>query len=89
MLKALSVRSWICVESLWRSRATVMATNSAVWIACLSSLDFISMWVVVCVCRLTMDAPSVGYLVFFDPYVHMKLIGFHAAWTGLSEIFWG
>ncbi len=85
MLKALSVRIWICGESLWRSRATVMAANSALLIVCLSGWDLIPMWVVVCVCGLTMDAPSVGFPAFFDPSMYMKMSGFHAAWTGLSE----
>ena len=44
---------------------------------------------VVCDCGLTMDAPSVGFPVFWDPYVYMKLCGFHAARNGMSVIFGG
>ncbi len=84
MLKALSVRILICGEFLWRSRATVMAANSALFIACLSGCDLISMWVVVCDRGLIMDAPIVGFPVFGDPSVYIKLSGFHVAWNGLS-----
>ncbi len=80
MLKALSVRIWICGESLWRSRATVMAASSALLIVCLSGCDL----VVVCVCGLTMDAPNVGFPVLWEPSVYMKLFGFHAARKELS-----
>jgi len=65
IMKALSVRIWICNESLWRSRATVVAANSALSIVCLYGCDLISMWVVVCVCGLTMDTPNVGFPIFF------------------------
>ena len=88
MLKALSVRIWICVESLWRSRATVLAANSAMLIVCLSGCDLISMCVVVCVSGLTMDAPNVGFPDFWDPSMYMKLSGSHAAeWSELEV--WG
>ena len=89
MLKALFVKIWICVESLWRSRTTAMAANSAMLIVGLSGCDLISMCVVVCVCELTIDAPSLGFPVFWDPSVYMKLSGFHAARNGLSGGCWG
>ena len=66
-----------------------MAANSALLIMCRSGCDFISMWVVACVCGLTMDGPIVGFPNFFYPSVYMKLFGFHAAWSGLSESFMG
>ena len=84
MLKALYVRILICGESLWRSRDTVMAANSALLIVSLSGCDLISMWVVVCVCGLTMDAPNEGFPVFWEPSVYMKLFGFHVARKDLS-----
>ena len=84
MLKALYVKIWICVESLWRSRATDMAASSAMLMMCLSGCDLISMCVVVCVCGLTIDAPSLGFPFFGDPSVYIKLSGFHAARNGLS-----
>ena len=84
MLKALSVRIWICGESLCRSRATVIVSSSAMLIVCLFGCDLISMWVVICVCGLTMDAPGVGFPGFGEPSVYMKLIGFHAARKDLS-----
>ncbi len=89
MLKALSVRIWICVESLWRSRATAMAVSSALLIVCLSGCDLISIFVVVCVCGLTIDAPSLGFPVFWDPSVYMKLPRFQVARNGLSGRRWG
>ena len=61
-----------------------MAANSAQLIMCLFVCDLISMWEVVCVCGLTMDAPDVGFPVFWDPSVYMKLFGFHDARNGLS-----
>jgi hypothetical protein len=66
----------------------VKAINSALLIVCLSGYDLISMRVVVCVCGLTMDAPSVGFPVFY-PSVYKNLFGFHATWNGLNECFWG
>ena len=79
----------MCGESLWRSRATVLAANSALLMVCLSGCDLISMWVVVCVCGLTTYVSNVGFPVFWDPSVYMKLSGFHAARNGLSVIFGG
>jgi hypothetical protein len=67
----------------------VITANSALLIACLSDCYLISMWVVVCVCGLTMDAPYAGFPVFWDPSLYMKLYGFHAARNGLSGIFRG
>ena len=61
-----------------------MADNFAMIIVCLSGYDSMSMWVVVCVCWLTTDAPNVGFPVFLDPSVYMKLSGFHVARNGLS-----
>ncbi len=89
MLTALFGRIWICVESLWMSMATAMAASSALLIVCLSGCDLISMCVVVCVCGLTIDAPSLGFPVFWDPSVYIKLSGFHAARNGFSGRCWG
>ena len=89
MLKALSVRIWICVESLWRFRATAMAASSALLIVCPSGCDLISICVVVCVCGLTIDAPNFGFPVVWDPSVYMKLFGLQAARNGLSGRRWG
>ena len=69
--------------------AIVMAANSALLIACLSGCDLISIWLVVCVCALTMDAPNVGLPVSGDLSVYMKLYGFHAARNGMSGNFGG
>jgi hypothetical protein len=63
-----------------------MAANFALFVACLSGCDLISMRMVVCVCGLTMDAPNVGFPVFWDLSVYMKFSGFHATRNGLSEI---
>jgi hypothetical protein len=61
----------------------VIVVSSALLIACLSGCDLTSMCVVVCVEWLTMDAPSAGFSVFWEPSVYMSLCGFHAAWNGL------
>ena len=64
---------------LWRVFVEVEGhrngANSAMSIVCLSGCDLISMWVVDCVCGLTMDAPNVGFSIFWDPSVYMKLSG--------------
>ena len=57
----------------------VIAASSSRLIVCLSGCDFISIYVVVCVFALTMDAPSVGLPAIRDPSVQMKSVGFHAA----------
>jgi hypothetical protein len=49
----------------------VIAINSAMLIVCLSCCDLTSICVVVCVEGLTMDAPSVGFPVFWEPSVYM------------------
>ena len=69
MLKALSVRICSVCSSLCRSSARVMAESYALLIVCRSSWDFISMWNVIPVLGMTMDAPSVGFPVFWDPSV--------------------
>ncbi len=69
MLKALSVRIFMLCSSLCRSRASVMAESSALLMVCRSSWDFISMWNVIPVLGFTIDAPSVGFPVFWDPSV--------------------
>jgi hypothetical protein len=69
MLKALSVRIWRVGSSLCRSRARIMAESSALLMVCHSSWDFISTWKVIPVWGFTMDAPSVGFPVFFYPSV--------------------
>jgi len=51
MLKAQSATSWICGDSLQRSRATVMAASSAPLIVSLSFFDLIPICVVVWVRR--------------------------------------
>ena len=61
-----------------------MLANSALLIVCLYGRDLISMWVVVCVCWLTMDVPNVGFPIFGDPSVYMNLSEFHAVRYGLS-----
>ena len=65
-----------------------MAANSALFIVCLFGCDLISMSVIVCVCWLTMDAPSVGFPVFYLS-IYMRPSGFHAAWNSLNESFFG
>ncbi len=69
MLKALSVRICRVFSSLCRSRASVMAESSALLMVYRSSWDFISIWKVILVMGFTMDAPSVGFSVFWDPSV--------------------
>jgi hypothetical protein len=69
MMKALSVkmaRVWSCLLAL---RAKVMAASSARFMVCLSSCDFISIFVVVWVLGFTMDAPRVGLPVTREPSV--------------------
>ena len=61
-----------------------MAANSALLIVCLSGCDLISMWVGVCVCGLTTDVLNVGFLVYSDLFVCMKMYGLHAARNGPS-----
>ena len=61
-----------------------MAANSALLIVCLPGCDLISMWLVVCVCGLTMDAPNMGFPIFWDLLVYIKLSRFHDARNGLS-----
>ena len=56
-------------SSLCRSSARVMAESSALLMVCLSSWDFISMWKAIPVMGLTMEAPRVGFPVFWDPSV--------------------
>ncbi len=53
------------MEPLCRSRVRAMADSSALLMVWRSSWDFISMWVVIRVLGLTIDAPSVGFPVFF------------------------
>ncbi len=69
MPKALSARIWRLGASLCRYRARVMVESSAMLMACRSSCDFISTWKVIPVLGFTMDAPSVGFPVFFYPSV--------------------
>jgi hypothetical protein len=66
-----------------------MAVSSTLLIVCLSGCDLILMCVVVCVCGLTIDAPGLGFPVFWDPSVYMKLFGFQVARKGLSGRRWG
>ena len=69
MLKTLSVnmeRVWLFLLAF---RARVMAARSARFIVCLSGCYFISIYVVVCVFGLTMDAPKVGLPVTRKPFV--------------------
>ena len=70
---------------VWRSRATVIAASSALFIVCLSGCDCISIYDVVCACGFTTDAPCVGFPAFFDPLMYIKSSEFHAAWKGLME----
>ena len=49
----------------------VIAVSSALSIVCLSFGDLTSICVVVCVEGLAMDAPSVGFPVFWEPSVYM------------------
>ncbi len=44
----------------------MIADNSALLMVCRSSWDLISMWMVMPVLELTIDAPSVGFPVFFS-----------------------
>ncbi len=69
MMKALSVRIWSSGASLCRSRVRVKADSSAMLMVWHSSWDFISMSVVIPVLGLTIDAPSVGFLAFCEPFV--------------------
>ena len=57
-----------------------MVVSSARSIVCLSGCDLTSMCVVVRVLGSTIDACSVRLPVFGDPSVHIKSLGFHAAW---------
>ena len=50
---------------------SVIVVSSALLIVCLSGCDLTSMCVVVCVEGLTMDAPSVGFPVCWEPSVYM------------------
>ncbi len=84
MPKALSVRIWRSGASLCRSMVRVMADSYAMLMVCRSSLDFISMWMVVPVIGLTIDAPSVGFPVFLSVRVD-EVFGFQAAWNCLGE----
>jgi hypothetical protein len=79
MLKALSVSIERAFSCLLASSARARVASSARFMVCLSGCDFISMFVVVWVFGLTMDAPRVGLLVTSEPSVYMKSIGFHAA----------
>ena len=67
---------------LWSSSAVVMAANSALLMVCLFGCDFISIWVMVWVLGLTMDAPRVGLPVTSEPSVYMYSLGFQAAQYG-------
>jgi hypothetical protein len=69
MLNALSVRICMVGSSVCRSRARVIAESSALLMVCLSSWDLISMWKVIPLLGITMDAPSVGFPFFWDPSV--------------------
>ena len=80
MLKALSVRIERDGSCLCRSSAIVMVASSALLMVCLSGCDFISMCVVVLCLGSTTEAPSVGLLAIYDPFVYMKSVGVHAAW---------
>ena len=62
----------------------VIVVSSTLFIVCLSGCDLTSTCVVVCVEGLTMDVPSVGFPVFWEPSVYMYLFGFHAAWDGMT-----
>ena len=61
----------------------VIVVSSALLIVCLSGCDLTSMFVVIFVEGLTIDAPSVGFPLFWEPSVYMKLFGIQAAWNGL------
>ena len=58
-------------ESWQSSRVIVIALSSALLIVYLAGCDLTSICVVVCVDGLTMDAPSVGFPVFWEPFVYM------------------
>ncbi len=60
MLKALSIKMERVCSRLLALRARVMAASSARFMVCLSGCDLISIFVVVWVLGLTMDAPKVG-----------------------------
>ena len=49
----------------------MIVVSSALFIACLSGCDFTSICVAVCVEGLTMEAPRVGFPVFWEPSVYM------------------
>ena len=62
----------------------VIDVSWALLIVCLSGCDLTSICVVVCMEGLTMEAPNLGFSVFWEPTVYMKSFGFHAAWNGLK-----
>ena len=69
MLKALSVMIERVGLHLLVSSASVIAAISDRMIMCGSGYDLISMYVVVCVVRFTINAPSVELPVTWDPSV--------------------
>ena len=69
MLKSLPVSIERVCSRLLASSAMVMAASSARFMVCVSGCYFISIWVVVLVFGLTMDAPRMGLPVTRDPSV--------------------
>ena len=67
MLKELSMRIERDESCLCRSSSVVMATSSALLMACLSGCDFVSRYVIVLCLGSTTNAPSVGLPVICDP----------------------
>ncbi len=63
-----------------------MAASSTLFIVCLLGCDLISMWVVVLFDGSTTDAPMVGLPFIWDPFVHMKFVGVHAALNCCMEV---
>ncbi len=68
-LKALSIHIERAFSCLLASSARVMDASSARFMVCLSGCDFISIYVVVWVLGLTMDASRMGLLVTREPSV--------------------
>ena len=49
----------------------VIVVSSALLVVCLSGCDLTSMCVVVFVVGLTIDAPSIGFPLFWEPSLYM------------------
>jgi hypothetical protein len=69
ILKRLYVRIERVGLPLLASSAREIVTSSAMLIVCRSGYDLISVCVIVCMARFTINAPSVGLLVTCDPFV--------------------